>query len=272
MAKIKRSNINISGKIGDLVYAEGKYGRTVRKAPKPGSRKRDIALQMQNTRTKFLNGLAGELNRHFSIYHGRLKSADFYIRLQQCFRKEPIDNRFLLLLRLKGLEINNGYPLVKLGYSKLSIKGMASRINVNLKVEHHPNEGRYHANCYYNELFLLSWDKSKTPATVQQQFSEWIYCDAGKPEFEFAFPKPAGTTHWLLCLRQCLGVNETELPSLKGEGMQIVEVGTFDKKELALWEKQIAEEEKRRQYKSAKKPEVEVVRVKAKRVKAKRGE
>jgi hypothetical protein len=267
MAKAGPTNMPVSGKVNGLVYTRGKYGSRVRKAPLKGSRKKDIALLMQNGRTKFLNNLAGELNSWLSIYHERLKSSDFYVRLQKCFRKEPLDNRFLLLMGLKGFEINPNYPLGKLGTCKLTVKEMTSSVKVSLQVEHHPDTGRYRANCYYDELLLLSWDKSKTRATADRQLSEWIYFKNGKPEFEFMFPKPAGTTHWLLCLRQCLGVNEVEVNSMKGEGMQVVEVGTFDKKEQALWNKLIAEREEMRLRERVRKPKAEEVRVKAKRVK-----
>jgi len=266
MAKVGSTIMPVRGKLGEVVYTQGRYGNTVRKAPRGGSRKRDIALQMQNHRTKFLNNLAGELNSWLNIYNGRLKSSDFYVRLQRCFRKEPINDRFLLLMGLRGFEINPNYPLGKLGSCKLAVKEMTSSIKVSLQVEHHPDGGRYRANCYYDELLLLSWDKSKTRANADRQLSEWIYFKNGKPEFEFMFPKPTGTTHWLLCLRQRLGVNEVELNSMKGEGMQVVEVGTFDKKEQALWDKLIAEREEKRLRDSVRKPEKELVRVKAKLV------
>lgn len=267
MAKLKSTNFKASGKLGEEVFIDSKaYGYHVRKAPKPGSKKEEPAFREQHIRTRFLNELAGELNRCFSIYQERLKSSDLYVRLQQCFRKEPMNSRFLLLMGLKGLELNPAYPLNKLGYCKTAVKGMAKGIMVSLLTEHHPTEGRYHANCYYNELLLLSWDKSKAPATIQQQFSEWIYLKDGKPEFEFLFRKPAGTKHWLLCLRQCLGINEKEVSSLKGEGMQVVEAGSFDQREQALWEKRVLEKQKRPGKESIQKQVKDVVRVKAKRV------
>ncbi len=269
MAKVRPTNMKITGKVGNDVFIDNRYGHHVRRAPViKANKKNEPAFKKQHIRTKLLNDLAGEVNRWVTLYYDHLKGSAFYTELQKCFRKEPIDNRFLLLHRLKGLEVNPDYPLGKLGECKVSVKGMPKAIMVTLKVEHHPGEGRYHANCYYNELLLLSWTNTKKPASAHRQFSEWIYFTKGKPEFEFVFPKPAGTIHWLLFLRQRLGKDEHEegVNSLKGEGMQVVAVGSFDIVEHALLDKLTAEREEKRKRESLKETEEEVVRVKAKRV------
>ena len=82
------------------------------------------------------------------------------------------------------------------------------------------------------------------------------------------FPKPAGTTQWLLFLPQRLGINEDEerVNSVKGEGMQVAAVGSFDIVEHALLDKLTAEREAKRKKESLKETKEEVVRVKAKRV------
>lgn len=266
MAKIKPTNIGIKGKLGENVYVDsGAYGYYVRSAPVKGSKKDEPAFKAQLSRTKYLNHIASHLNRIIEYHYPRFKSNDLYQRIQKRFRKEPLDIRFLLLAQLKEMEINPAYPLNKLGHCRVMLKKVKRSIMITLQVLGHPPQGKYRANCYYYELLLLTWDNSKRSPMVRKQLSEWIYLDPGKPEFEFEYPLISGTTHWLICLRQCLGVDEKEIGVFVTEGIQIADVGTFDKLEQALLEKKISDEQERRVKDSVIKPVAEPPRVKAKR-------
>jgi len=267
MAKIRPGLITLSGKMGDEVYVHSlKYGRLIRRAPAPGLKREEAAFREQYNRTAFLNKLAGELNTIIRAYGGNLKSGDFYPNLLTRFRKEPLDNRFLLLLQLKGMDINRYYPFAKLGSCRTTVKEFKNKIAVSLEILSHPERGKYRANCYYYEVLLLSWTKSKEPATHTGKLSDWIRISGGKPLFEFLFPRPAATAHWLLCLRQRLGIDKREIESFAAEAMQIVDAGTFDKKDKALLKKRAAGKEAERATLRVKKIAEEVVRVKAKRI------
>lgn len=240
MAKTVPSNMRIKGKLGELVYIDsGTYGHHVRKAPKKGSKKEEPAFKEQINRTKFLNQLAAEINLAIDRYHSAFKQSDFYVRLQKCFRKEPLDIRFLLLNRLKGLEVNDNYPMQKLGACKYAVTTTPQKVIITLSTKHQPptKVGRYGTDSYYNSLMLLCWNKPKGSATVFQNRTRWVDIDKEKPEFEFVFDKPRGTTHWLLFHRQRLGRYGAEIPTMKGEGMWVADVGSFDNIELAMLEK-----------------------------------
>jgi hypothetical protein len=77
------------------------------------------------------------------------------------------------------------------------------------------------------------------------------------------FKRPDNTVEWLVCLKQTLGVDGKRLQAFVGEGMRIVLAGSFDKKDLELWEKRKAERLK--EEKGVEKREKEVERVKATR-------
>lgn len=265
MARV-RSIINFSGKLGDEVHVESKHGNLVRKAPKKGTKKDESAFEQQSNRTGFLNNLAGELNRIISAYSGRLKPSDFYQALQKRFRKEPLNNRFLLLRQLQGMEVHPGYPFKKLGEANVTVEAMTKKIMVRLQVLLHAPKyvGRYTVNCYAYEVCLLCWRKSEEPVIHARQFGEWIYLKDSLPEFEFEFPRPADTVHWLVCVKQQAGVNEEPVPSFRAEGMQIVTAGTFDKKDMALLTKR-KEEEGTQAKKAAKNNQEQIIRIKAKR-------
>jgi len=233
-----------------------------KKSRKPTSKRNEPAFKAQLIRTKFLNDLAGELNRVIAHYYTDFKPADLYHRLQKQFRKEPLDNRFLLLLQLVGMEINPVYPLAKLGHAGLRVEAVKKNISITLDTLSHPDPGKHRANGYYHELLLFCWDKTKKPARVSRQLSDWIRPGGPRPQFEFVFPLPANATHWLLCLRQSLGVNEVDIGAKVTMGMAVVEAGSFDKKDMALVEKRKGKKvggERRMEM-------VEEVRVKAKKV------
>ena len=116
MAKIKKQLQTLSGKIGPTVYVDSKrYGPHVRMAVTAGAKKNEPALKTQYSRNGLLNGIASEINRVVGSYAQVLKPSSFYQELQRLLRKEPVDNRFLLLLQLAGMEINPDYPPAETG-------------------------------------------------------------------------------------------------------------------------------------------------------------
>jgi len=269
MPRVVPSNIKFKGKVGDEVFVNSsRYGHYVKKAPAKGSKREEPAFKEQSSRTGFLNNLASEINLAIDRYHLAFKESDFYSRLHSAFRQEPLDIRFFLLNRLKHLEVNDNYPLRKLGDCKYEVKATTKKIIVSVNTEHHPSTyaGRYRPNSYYNSIILLCWNKPKGPATVYQQRTDWISIAKQLPDFEFEFLKPPGTTHWLLFHRQRLGKNSKEIDSMKCEGIWVADVGSFDKVELAMYEKVITERNELHRKESRKKEEEEGGWVKPKRV------
>jgi hypothetical protein len=269
MARVHSSAIIISGKVDDKVHVNSKHGHLVRKAPKKSAKREEPALAQQFNRTGMLNDLAAELNRIIRAYSGTLKPSGFYQALQKRFRKEPLNNRFLLLKQLEGMEVHPTYTLHKLGQTVATVDAVEKKIIVRLQVNLRPSKycGPYKVNCYTYEVSLLCWNKSARPAIHARQYSEWIYLTDGLPEFEFLFTRPAGTVHWLLCVKQQVGSNEQAIESFRGEGMQIVAAGSFNKKDMAILterkEQAMAQAAKER----AKNDREQIIRVKAKTAK-----
>jgi hypothetical protein len=266
MAKSK-SIMPVSGKIGEVVYVDGKDGAIARKAPKPHRKKEQPAFDQQSSRTAYLNKLAGELNRIIDAYSGKLKQSDFYRALQKRFRKEPLDNRFLLLKQLEKMEVNERYQLTKLGGAQLTVTDSRTKIIVTLTADYHPaaSLGKHKVNCYAYEVSLLCWEEGSGTLLPTRQYGAWISLKDELPEFDFEFKRPAKTREWLVCLRLQVGFNEEPIDVFSAEGMQLVLAGSFEKKDLALWEKK--QEEKMREEESVdtkKKENVKRVKPKAK--------
>lgn len=267
MAKVKRGIITLSGKIGNDVIVHGQHNSSyIRKAVQPGVKKDEPSLKRQYSRTAFLNKLASEINKAIEVNSDNFKSPRFYSDLQKRFRRESSNKRCLLLLQLKGMEIHPRYPLEKLGETMVNVKAVRNKALVTVKVQRHPNKGVHNANCYYYEVLMMMWDKSKKAAKYKRQISDWVYMKAGKPVFEFEFQKPASVTHWLVCLRQRLGMDETLVESFEGEGMKIVDIGSFDKKEQALMNGHESDYKPKYAKGLGTRKEEVLVRVKAKRI------
>ena len=270
MAKVVDSIIKFSGRVGNEVHVNSaRYKHHVRKAPAPGLRKNEWALKLQQGRNKKLNALASSIKVVIADSYCLLFKKDMYQRILKLIKKEPSDSRSFSLLRLKGMEINVDYPLSYHGQCKARLTTKKGEILVNLEVISHPLAQKVKANCYYNDLLLFTWDKTNAAATVTRKFSDWIYMEDGKPEFEFCFPKPAGTIHWLLALRQRLGVNgnDDETDTVKAEGAQFIDTGSFNKKEQALLDMRFKEIQKEKLVTGRSIPALKITeRVKAKRI------
>ena len=195
------------------------------------------ALNKHNSRTKQLNKLAGEINTIIGSkeYADHFKPRNFYHRLLKKFRQTPGNHRFVLLNQLKGMEINEINPLQKLGFFTTTVKKIKNSIEVSLQEITHPQDVLRDATAYYYDVILLFWEKSKQPAQHAMQGTHWMNIEDSKLHlFNFVFENTGDTTHWLLCLHQILGNNGKREETMKAEGMQILNVGSFDKKELAL--------------------------------------
>ena len=243
MAKVKPSIIKLKGKIDDKVIVDSKFGAHVRNLPKKHKKKLSSKFKENMNRTGILNNIAGEITRWIKLYYNRLKSDDFYNRALKSFRKEPLNDRYILLQTLKKFEVNRDYPLDKLGECILEVKDEGDKIFVELEVKHHPRPGKYKANCYYNDLLLICWAKDGQQATAEKWPSDWISLKDEKPVFDFEFKKPLGATHWMLFHRQRLGINNStfDVNSLTGEDMNVAAIGSFDKDELTMVERVYAE-------------------------------
>jgi hypothetical protein len=83
-----------------------------------------------------------------------------------------------------------------------------------------------------------------------------------KTEFEFSFKRNAGVVHWMLCVMKQMGLNNKPV-SVKLQGVRIMEVRTFNKKDVALLEKNAAKQKK--ETSSSEQKQDAIVRVKAKK-------
>lgn len=265
MAKIKKQLLTLSGKMDQTVYVNSKrYGPHVRKAVTAGAKKDETALKTQYSRTGLLNEIASEINRIVGRYACMLKPSPFYQRLHSLLRKEPVDNRFLLLQQLAGMEVNPDYPLHKLGAFTCSSHFTRTYISIDLTTRAHPMPGKFKADCYYYAVILIVWDSVCSTAHDYCQLSEWIYIADEKPGFEFVFKRPVNSQHWLLCVQLVLGKQEERIETLKAEGMQIAGAGSFDKSDTAILQKRLDAEKRAVKKQARVKKEAEVVRVRRK--------
>jgi hypothetical protein len=260
MAKIDPGIIGIRGKIDDkIISKQPDNSSTVRSAPKKGSRTKDPSLAKNHKRTAWLNKLASEINNVGKVYNATFRSRKFYKSLLSRFRDVPLDNRYILLLSVKNLEINPDYPLAAFPRPEMEWEVTKTHFILRLTVTQHPKEYKYNADCYYFQPFLIQWSKEEDRPNVSEQLSDWISSKSSKrPVFTFRFPRIGGLQQWALILRLAMGKNNVALDVKKVEGMQIIEVGTLIKEDINLAKK--LEEEKKKKQEKIKKEEPQRVK------------
>ncbi len=261
MAKVNRGPVTLSGKLGQEVHVDGRYGRYVRRIAQGSSQrvKKNPEMRRQHQRTAFLNEISSEVNHIVHLHARELKSSAFYHAVQKKLRKEPQNMKGLLLMQLKGMEVHPAYPLSTLGDSRITVTNNGESFGIQLEILFHPRKRRnLNANCYQYDLVLITWTKYGDKAHYEQQYTDWIYLNEGRVTFEFLFDKPRDTMHWVLCQRGQFGLAEVEIGTLASQGMRIVDVGTFDKNELAILEARLREQ-KELDRKRAMQPEVKRV-------------
>jgi len=235
MAKVKRGLVEVEGKVGEhVVIRKGRYGAYLRKAVRPGTKGSEPALKEQYSRTKYLNQLASDINTLVNAHGEGLKSPRFYEMVQSRFRKEPHNDRLLLLYTLREMEVNPVHTFRRHGVVEVHCEADTKGLTVRLCVKSPPMRGQYEANCYSFEVQCATWvRKEGASADCERQYSEWVQLKKGLPEFSFYFKRPKGGVHWLCGLRIRLGWNEEPIASFEGDGMILTDAGAFDRAEYA---------------------------------------
>jgi hypothetical protein len=229
------SLIKMKGELDGRIYKIRKGKNYSSKKPAPGIKKDEPGLKGQYSRTGFLNELASELNEIIKAYKNFIRPKEFYHNLLSRFRKEPENNRLLLLNRLKGMDINPRHPFLKISsVPGISVKVVADHIIVELEVNSHSRPRKPGANCYFFEVLILLWDDSGAPCELHSQKTSWIYPENGYPVYDIKFPHPDGTSDWMVCIRGSLGMNGYEYDELGSQGMLVCEMGSFNKKSQKL--------------------------------------
>jgi hypothetical protein len=260
MAKVKGTIFPVSGTVGEYVFVDSKkYGHHIRRRVQAGSKKNEPALKKAYKRTKFLNHFASGINSVIAAVGEGHKDGKFYPGLLKRFRTQPLDKKYLLLSTLKGMDVNPRHHLGTLkGREEATVKASKNGISVNITVTSAPGKESPNFDSYCYGVVLLTWSKTSDEPKYEEKYTVWLPLNRAKPAFEFSFPKKPGMVHWMLCLRKQFGY-KGEVFSTASQAMRIIEVGTYDKTEELLLNKQKAEGSKRKS--SSLKPEKKIVRI-----------
>jgi hypothetical protein len=239
MSRLAQNHIKHKGKIANRVHiTDGKYKDHTRSLPAFTAKESIAAMKGQFSRTEFLNKLGSEINKIIGGYAGKLKSEDFYRRMQSRFRKESGDNRYLLLRHLKDMEIHERYITKDLaGYEFETTIGL-NEISIELKTTHHYQKTIEGTNCYSFNLILIAWSPDENIDVIHfRKKSRWIKITEECRDFIFNFPIDKPVSQWLLCIGQHIGRNGIKDITLPSQGMKIVHAGTFLQEDLEVLEK-----------------------------------
>jgi hypothetical protein len=229
MAKAEPGPMSVTGKLGKEVYVKTRHGHHVRKASsKPLSENRLATLGRHNSRTKFLNKLASEINQIVKHYFLDYKYREFYQDLLTKFRKEPLDNRFFLLRQLLDLDLNPLNPYVRRQRpGKVEVNCVEDKFVVSIiaAAPRHPIDD---LNSYFFEVVFITWSKEDRFPDHSIQFSRWMPFDGSYALFDFEFPKPDDTVYWLLLVSHQRGRNKEVINPKLDRSIVIKGAGSLD--------------------------------------------
>lgn len=229
MAKAEPGPMSITGKLGEEVYVKTRHGHHVRKASsKPLSEKRIATLARHNSRTKFLNTLASQINQIVKHYFLFYRYNKFYQDVQTKFRKEPLDNRFLLLRQLIELDLNPLHPYERRQKpGKVEVTCLEDKFIVSIPAKA-PSHMIDDLNSYFFEVVFIAWSKEDRFPDHSIQFGKWMPFDGSYALFEFEFPKPDDTIHWLLLVSHQRGRNNEVINPKLDRSVVIKGAGSLD--------------------------------------------
>ena len=229
------SSVKMKGEMDGRIYKIRNGKNYSSKKPAKGIKKNEPELKGQYSRTAFLNELAGEINDRITGYNSFIKVGNFYQNMQSRFRKEPTNNRLLLLNQLKGMDINPKHPFRKLcAPPLLKVKGLTDKIIVELDVKGRIETEKADACRYLLQVVLLLWDDSGAPCELRKNRTKWIEMNGEYPIYDIPFLKPDGATDYMVCVHISLGNKRHEYNEQGTQGMLVMEVGSFNKKSQAL--------------------------------------
>ncbi len=236
MAKIESSFMRMRGRYGEHVFTHGtKQGSVLRKRPQINPEKLAEQFHLQSGRAAVLNQLASRINQVIGHFYRRIKPRDLYKRLLSHFRKEPSNNRFLLLHKLKKMEIHMRYRFDRLSRPTITTRTEENKLHIELKdLSHLADPKLFPEYCY--EFLLLSWTNLDEMPWHDQQMTDWINARGPKQSFELSFEFPKGTEQWLLLLYHRGRKTEKEDDHFTGQGMKVLEAGSLLEADQKLME------------------------------------
>lgn len=183
------------------------------------------ALKENVARTAAINGVAKRVHDLLKIAGAHFKEAMLWQKMLSRMRKAPSVEMADLLAALKGMELNEKYPLRRFtGMVLLRVKHHKDSLTVNLK----PmvlQAGKSTGTQYGYELWLLALGKKAKDDAIAKQQSVWMDKETKTTEVEFMFEVPPKMKHYLLCLHFMCGNEDRATGTLASRGMGIVEMG-----------------------------------------------
>ena len=201
--------VNLSGKLGDLVFTDGKHGKHVRTSPTLTEEQRKAKAGLpQNKKTVLRNPIASTLNKAVKIYAGALKKGNFYSTVHSKISSAKSNERTLMLRRLYDMDICKIYPFE----SACPCPGIEVKVNdKNYVVEAEifiPSKEYAGGNSFSMEFILFVFMKGADECRHDARYSSWIRLTETKPKFvTVEFPRMEEDTDYLLACRANFSVN-----------------------------------------------------------------
>ncbi len=232
----QKGMIRVTGKVGDNIYSDGKYGAKVRSAKELSAKqKKQKADLPQNKRMAVLSPLASAVRNATAYYAGSLKPGSFYSSLHSAFREEPTDHRILLLKKIQFKEVITRYQfIVACPVPVVEVKATKTKYIVDVDINH-PAYGKKDEPSFYLQFILIVWNAADNICRHMEESTEWMDVEDTAPKYvTLEYKRTAKDTEYLLACRVVTGMNDGSDERYTSTGMRFLDAGTFTKEGQAI--------------------------------------
>jgi hypothetical protein len=222
----------LQGTIGDRTFVKSKandgegYVRATRGTYKPAQC--NGVLEENSKRTSVLNGAAKPVHDALKQLAGSFKQRNLWQQILSRMRRATATTHGQLYASLKGLEINDAYPLERLvQIPEVAVRSAQDVLLVRLNALMHSS---YSKKQYCCALFVLWIDGERQHCAIASEATAWIEFKAPVAVHEFSFGIPEVARYYILCLKVETGSEAKVVESFGGMGMRILAVGDLEQR------------------------------------------
>jgi hypothetical protein len=224
MAKTTSKLVHVNGTFNGVTYvnssAYAPHIRRPRGSVKPAVLNETLANRAAQTAA--VNHLAKNIYDVIIDVAGLFRERNLWRRLLSKLQRTaflPVSEQ---LANLRGLEINNRYPL-RVSFSQPVIHLEDGQVTVTISFYGHPHfPYTLQLDCYYYRLHLLWLDATGKQVENDGITTDWVSYTEEKPSFAFLFPKPSKALHLIVFLLVQGGEGKKEVDQLAAKGMSMV--------------------------------------------------
>lgn len=230
MARSRRSFLRLQGTLGGITFVQSvAYGDHVRQ-PRGTHKEAPLnsVLQKNADATGLVNKTASPVLKALKRRFGGFAQTSLWTRMTGRLFKAPSLRPEDLLYSLRGMEVNERYPLARVlpAVPAIEERCRKSKLEVSVQTLSYCFFDRaLRADSYFYEFIVLWLDGSSGRCESEAVETRWIALGDALPEYELFFEKPRWARQYLLLAGVQAGREQRPAESFTAMGAQVLKSG-----------------------------------------------